>query len=222
MADTVLFVDNTYGSLSTSLTTTDTTITLTSGHGARFPAVATGQVLYATLLNSANILEQIHITTHTANSDTMDVTRAANGTTAKAWAAGDRIECRVTSEHMTIFGAFRDTAASWGAGQRGTPVALTSTASAVAIDMDLANNFTLAMTEDTQLSSATNATAGQAGVIVVTQNGTAAKTLAYDSFWKFAAGVVPTLSTSTSAVDVLSYYVESATRATCVMQNDVK
>jgi hypothetical protein len=222
MTDTVLYVDNTYGTISGSLTAAATSITLTAGHGARFPAVAANQILYATLLNSANVLEQIHITAHTLNSDTLTVTRAANGTTAKAWAAGDRIECRLTSEHMTTFGAFRDTAASWTKGQRGTPVALTSTSSAVAVDMNAANNFTLAMTENTTLSSATNVAAGQSGLIAVTQNSTAAKTLAYNGFWKFPAGVVPTLTTALGAVDVISYCTITSTSAACNMQNDVK
>lgn len=92
------FVDNTYGTLGSGIGASDTTLSLTAGHGVRFPTITSGQVLYATLVNSSNVLEQIHITAHAANSDTLTVTRGANGTTAKAWSAGDRIECRPTSE----------------------------------------------------------------------------------------------------------------------------
>ena len=223
MANTVLFQDNTYGTISAGLAVGDTSITLTTGHGARFPAVTAGQVLYATLLNSANMLEEIHITAHTASSDTLTVTRAANSTTAKAWTAGDRIECRLTSEHLTTFGSLTNTQTAWTKGQSGTPVALTSTASAVAVDLSLSNNYTLSMTENTTLSSATNVQAGQSGCVVVTQNATAAKTLAYNAgFWKFPGGIVPTLSTSLSAIDVLTYYTDTTTSATCVMLNDRK
>jgi hypothetical protein len=95
---TFLFVDNVYGNLASGLTVGQTSISLVTGHGVRFPAVTAPQVLLATLLNTANILEQIHITAHSPASDTLTVTRGANGTTAKAWAAGDRIECRITSE----------------------------------------------------------------------------------------------------------------------------
>jgi len=97
----IVFVDNCYGTIASGISASATSIALTTGHGVRFPAIASGQVLYATLLNSSNVLEQIHITAHTASSDTLTVVRGVNGTTAKAWSAGDRIECRLTSEHMT-------------------------------------------------------------------------------------------------------------------------
>ena len=50
-------------------------------------------------------------------------------------------------------------------GQAGTPVALTD-ASSVAIDLSLANNFTLTLAGNRTLAAPTNVTAGQSGVIV--------------------------------------------------------
>ncbi len=103
---TILFSDNTYGTLASGITAAAVSITLTTGHGARFPTVTLGtNILYAVILNSGNVLEEIHITAHAASSDTLTVTRAANGTTGKVWSAGDRIECRLTSEHFahTLF-----------------------------------------------------------------------------------------------------------------------
>ena len=93
----VKLADNAYGTLGGALASTASSITFTSGHGARFPAVAAGECLYVCLLNSNNVLEEIQITTHTASADTADVVRAAGGTTAKAWNAGDRIEARISS-----------------------------------------------------------------------------------------------------------------------------
>ena len=98
-------------------------------------------------------------------------------------------------------------------GQAGTPVALTDAAS-VAVDLSLANNFTLTLAGNRTLAAPTNVTAGQSGVIVVTQDGTGSRTLAYNSIYKFAGGTAPTLTTTASAVDVLAYYVESSTRIT--------
>jgi hypothetical protein len=98
-------------------------------------------------------------------------------------------------------------------GQAGTPVALTD-ASSVAVDLSLANNFTLTLAGNRTLAAPTNVTAGQSGVIVVTQDGTGSRTLAYNSIYKFAGGTAPTLTTTASAVDVLAYYVESSTRIT--------
>ena len=98
-------------------------------------------------------------------------------------------------------------------GQAGTPVALTD-ASSVAIDLSLANNFTLTLAGNRTLAAPTNVTAGQSGVIVVSQDGTGSRTLAFNSIFKFAGGTAPTLTTTASAVDVLAYYVESSTRIT--------
>lgn len=95
-----VFKDNAYGTIGSGIGTTDTSIALTTGHGVRFPTIASPQVMYATLVNSSNVVEQIKITAHAASSDTLTVTRAANSTTAKAWSAGDRIEARLTSEWL--------------------------------------------------------------------------------------------------------------------------
>ena len=104
-------------------------------------------------------------------------------------------------------------AQSYTKAQRGTPVALTDAAT-VAVDLSLGNNFTLTLAGNRTLGAPTNVTAGQSGVIVVTQDSTGSRTLAYNSVYKFAAGTAPTLTTTASAVDILAYYVESSTRIT--------
>jgi len=98
--------------------------------------------------------------------------------------------------------------------QRGTPVALTDGAT-IAVDMSLGNNFSVTLGGNRTLGDPSNVTAGQSGVIVVTQDGTGSRTLAYGGTkYKFAAGTAPTLTTTAAAVDVLAYYCESATRIT--------
>jgi hypothetical protein len=99
--------------------------------------------------------------------------------------------------------------------QRGTPVALTDAAT-IAVDLSLGNNFTVTLAGNRTLGAPTNATAGQSGVIVVTQDGTGSRTLAFDTIYKFAGGSsnAPNLTGTASAVDVLAYYVESSTRIT--------
>jgi len=105
--------------------------------------------------------------------------------------------------------------------QRGTPVALTDAAT-VAVDMALGNYYTLTLGGNHTLGAPTNQVAGQSGVIVITQDGTGSHTLAYDAAWKFPGGTAPRLTTAANAVDVLVYYVESATRITCRLLGDVK
>jgi hypothetical protein len=75
-------------------------LTFTTGHGARFPTVAAGQVLYCCILNANNILEEVKITAHTAGSDSATIVRAAGGTSAKVWTAGDLIQARASSEML--------------------------------------------------------------------------------------------------------------------------
>lgn len=105
--------------------------------------------------------------------------------------------------------------------QIGGVTALTSASASIAINLATNNNFSHTTSENTTLAAPSNPVAGQSGVIVITQGGTA-RTLAYNSFWKFAGGIVPTLTATIGAVDVFAYHVESATRATCNLVKDVK
>ncbi len=98
IANSILLADNAFGTIASGLTVSDTTLTFTTGHGARFPVVAAGQVLYLTLLNSTNVLEVVKVTAHASGTDTATMVRASNGTAAKTWSAGDRVEARLTSE----------------------------------------------------------------------------------------------------------------------------
>jgi hypothetical protein len=114
-----------------------------------------------------------------------------------------------------------DVAQSFTAGQRGAVSALTDGAT-ITPDFAVANNFSLTLGGNRTLANPSNLTAGQSGVIVITQDGTGSRTLAYGSYFKFANGTAPTLTTTASAVDVLAYYVESSTRITARLIGDVK
>lgn len=113
------------------------------------------------------------------------------------------------------------TVQSFTKAQRGTVVALTDGAT-ITPDFSLANNFSVTLGGNRTLANPTNLTAGQHGVIVITQDGTGSRTLAYGSNFKFPNGTAPTLTTTASAVDVLAYYCESSTRITARLIGDVK
>jgi len=121
---------------------------------------------------------------------------------------------------LSAFAALSATQTFTG-GQIGAVTALTSSAASIAINLATNNNFSHTTTENTTLAAPSNPVAGQSGVITITQGATA-RTLAYNTFYKFAGGVVPTLTATASAVDVFVYNVESATRATCQLIKDVK
>jgi len=116
--------------------------------------------------------------------------------------------------------AISTNSASWTKAQRGAVVALTSTASSVAVDMSLGNNFSLTMTEQTTFAAPSNVVAGQGGSIVVSR-GTAAYAAAFNSFYKWAGTNTGTLSTATGSVDMMVYHVYSTSAAACQMINNL-
>lgn len=115
----------------------------------------------------------------------------------------------------------KNVANTFTAAQRGGVSALTDGAT-ITPDFGVANNFSVTLGGNRTLANPTNLTAGQSGVIVITQDGTGSRTLAYGSYFKFPTGTAPTLTTTANAVDVLCYYVESSTRITARLISDVK
>lgn len=112
-------------------------------------------------------------------------------------------------------------AQSFTKAQRGSISTLTD-GTTITPDFSLGNNYSVTLGGNRTLANPTNITAGQSGVIVITQDGTGSRTLAYGSYFKFPGGTAPTLTTTASAVDVLAYYVESSTRITARLVADVK
>ena len=104
--------------------------------------------------------------------------------------------------------AFTDVAQTYTAAQRGSITALTD-ATNIATDMSLNNFFSVTLGGNRTLDNPTNIVAGQSGSIFITQDGTGSRTLAYGSFWDFAGGTAPTLSTAANAVDRLDYVVRT-------------
>ena len=84
-------------------------------------------------------------------------------------------------------------------------------------DFSAANNFSVTLAGNRTLANPTGLIAGQSGVITITQDGTGSRTLAYGSYWDFAGGTAPTLSTAAAAQDVLVFFVTTSTRITCQM-----
>lgn len=101
-------------------------------------------------------------------------------------------------------------AQSFTAAQRGSITALTS-ASTITPDFALANNFSLTLGHNATLANPTNLTAGQSGVIFITQDASTAYTLAFGSYWDFSGGTAPSVTSTLSAVDCLVYAVRSST-----------
>ena len=94
--------------------------------------------------------------------------------------------------------------------QRGTITSFSSSSGTATPDFAAANNFSITLSENTTLANPGNLTAGQSGVIFITQDSTA-RTLAFGSYWDFIGGTAPTVSTGSGAVDALVYAVRTTT-----------
>jgi hypothetical protein len=111
---------------------------------------------------------------------------------------------------------------TWTAGQRGAYVTNNVLSGNIQIDMNAGNNFSTQLNSNARLVDPTNPAAGQGGIIVI-QNGVSPYTLSFDSFWKFAGGIIPTITARANAIDVIDYMVgPGGTYAICQIIQDVK
>ena len=86
--------NNAVGYLATAISASDTGAVLQTGNGASFPTLGAGDYFYATLESTGGTSEVIKVTARSG--DSMTVVRAQEGSTANSFAAGSRIELRVT------------------------------------------------------------------------------------------------------------------------------
>ena len=237
---TIKFTNNATTTLASGINSSVTSLSVASGTGTLFPTLSGSDFFYATLANLAGTVEIVKVTAR--STDTFTIVRGQDGTTAAAWSTGDKVELRPTAAGLAAMaqtannlsdlaststaltnlgGAALAAAQTFTAAQRGTVSALTDGAT-ITPDFAVANNFSVTLGGNRTLANPTNLTAGQSGIITITQDGTGSCTLAYGSYWKFAGGTAPTLTTTASAVDVLAYYVESTTRITARIIGDSK
>jgi len=101
-----------------------------------------------------------------------------------------------------------DVTQSYTKAQRGTIETLTDGVT-ITPYFATANNYTVTLAGNRTLANPTNLTAGQSGSIFVVQDGTGSRTLAYGSYWDFAGGTAPTLSTAAASVDRIDYVVRT-------------
>ena len=73
-------------------------------------------------------------------------------------------------------------------------------------DFNAGRNFVVTLGGNRSLDNPTNQKPGQAGVIVVKQDGTGDRTLVYGSHWRFPQGPVPVF-TAANSINAISYFV---------------
>ena len=76
-------------------------------------------------------------------------------------------------------------------------------------DFGSGTNFSITLAGNRTLQNPKGLVPGQSGSIFVTQDGTGSRTLAFGSFFHFAAATAPTLTTTAAATDRIDYIVKS-------------
>jgi hypothetical protein len=81
--------------VSAALASGGTSLSLTTGNGSLFPALGAGEFFYGTLIDSGNNMEIVKVTARSG--DTLTIVRGQDGTTARAFNAGDKFELRLVA-----------------------------------------------------------------------------------------------------------------------------
>ncbi len=137
------------------------------------------------------------------------------GLTATELGYSDGVTSAIQTQIDTKGNASLATAQNWTAGQRGEITALTS-ATTVTPDMADSNHFSCTMAHNITFANPSNLTAGQTGSIFLTQDGTGSRTASWGTYWDWAGGTAPTLTTTAAAVDRIDYVVRTTTSINAV------
>ena len=141
---------------------------------------------------------------------TKDTAVVHDGSTAGGFPLVKEAAIGVSVQGYDADTAKTDNVQTFTAAQRGEITTLTS-ASTVTPDFADSNNFTLTLDTNVTIANPTNLTAGQCGSIFLVQDATGSRTGAWGSYWDFAGGSAPTLTTAASGVDRVDYVVRSTT-----------
>jgi hypothetical protein len=143
----------------------------------------------ATINDSGSMIDLTNDALALGTSSTPRLTIASNGQVTVGAAAA-------ASTTLFINGS---TAAAYGT--------VANTAGHLSLDLSTANSFIVHLTGSAILDNPHNATAGQSGIIILTQPPTTTAGLSYGTSWRFPNGIRPTTTALSNAVDAISYMV---------------
>jgi hypothetical protein len=96
------------------------------------------------------------------------------------------------------------------------------TSGVINLNFGSANNFDITLGGNSTLASPTTPSGGQCGAITIRQDNVGTRLLTYSGIWDFAGGTAPTLTTTASGVDVLSYYCSSRSEVQAILTADFR
>ena len=139
-----------------------------------------------------------------ADSNTMDI---AGGTgIATVVGATDTVTVAIDSTVAT-----RNSANVFTVAQYGVTPAESNITGSVTLNFSTSQNFLVKATGNVALANPSTETIGQSGIIVLIQDGTGSRTLSLGTDYETAGGAGLTISTAANAVDIIPYFVRSAT-----------
>lgn len=119
-----------------------------------------------------------------------------------------------------VVGLGETTSADQLEGRYAVEIATLTDAATITPDFGANQNFTVTLAGNRTLANPTNIVVGQTGSIFVVQDGTGSRTLSFGTYYDFAGGTAPTISTTAAAVDRIDYIVRTATSIHCVFTAD--
>lgn len=98
------------------------------------------------------------------------------------------------------------------------PGQFTALTDGATITPDFADNltFTVGLGGNRTIANPANMVPGQTGCIIITQDATGGRTLAWGSYWKWQSGGTPILTSTANAVDRVDFIVVSTTNIQAV------
>jgi len=169
-------------------TTNSTSVIATSGTIGTFNST-TGTI--GTFNSTTGTIGTLNSTTGTIGNFTTTLTGDVTISTGSA-TVGTRV-------------AVLNTAQQYSRAHNFAATALTITSGTVPWDLSQNQVATLTVTTNSTMNTPTNPQAGSTYVMIVTQGTGGSNTLSFSTAYKFPSGTVPSLSTGSSQVDVLSF-----------------
>jgi hypothetical protein len=222
----IKFTNNASSLLAAGITNSATSLSVTTGEGAEFPTLTASDYTYVTIVDAAtpSTFEIVKVTARSG--DTFTIVRAQEGTTARAWSTGAKVELRLTAQ--MLFDALAEEVSKTGDTMQGdlnfagfraqqprlqsyreTVTTVTPSAGTATCDLSTANVFDLTLNAASTALAFSNApTSGLAFsfTVIVRQDATGNRALTYPASVKFTDAVTPVLATGASKVDVLTFF----------------